>query len=88
MAQQVKNPTSIHADAGLIPGLAQWVKDLVFPQAAAKFQDASGILCCHGCSVGPQLQLPLRPLVGTSICHRCGHRKNKSKTKQNFNGVG
>ena len=26
VAKQVKNPTSIHGDAGLIPGLAQWVK--------------------------------------------------------------
>ena len=31
VAQQVKNPASIHEDAGLIPGLAQWGKDPVVP---------------------------------------------------------
>ena len=31
VAQQVKNLTNIHEYAGLTPGLAQWVKDLVLP---------------------------------------------------------
>ena len=31
MAQQVTNLTSNNEDAGLIPGLTQWVKDLELP---------------------------------------------------------
>ena len=32
VAQLVKNPTDIHEDVGLIPGLSQWAKDLALPQ--------------------------------------------------------
>ena len=35
MAQWVKNLAGIHEYEGSIPGLAQQVKDLAFPQAAA-----------------------------------------------------
>ena len=33
LVQQVKKPASIHEDADLIPGLTQWIKNLVLPQA-------------------------------------------------------
>ena len=29
VVQWVTNPTTTHEDAGLIPGLAQWIKDMV-----------------------------------------------------------
>ena len=35
MAQQVTNSPSIHEDAGSVPGLVWWVKDLALLQAVA-----------------------------------------------------
>ena len=56
MAPWVKNATSILEVAGLIPGLAQWLKELVLQQAAAQVTDADWIWCYRGCGIGWQLQ--------------------------------
>ena len=55
MSQQVKNPTSIHKDAGWISGLAQKVKDLVLPGAVAQVTNMVQIPCHCGYGIGWQL---------------------------------
>ena len=57
MAQWVKDPATIHKDAGLSPGLTQWDKDPVLPQAVAQVTDMAQIWCCCCCTVAWQLQL-------------------------------
>ena len=50
MARPVKDPHSVREDEGLIPGLAQWVKDLaLLLQHRSQMQLRSGVLLWLWC---------------------------------------
>ena len=67
MAQWLTNPTRNHKVAGLILGLAQWVKDLEL-----------WWLWCRLVAVA----LIRSPSLGTSISRRCGPKKTKRQKKE------
>ena len=76
MAQWVKNPTNIHEDPSLIPGLTQWVEDLVLPQAVSQVEDVAQILSIGGCGVGQS------PSLGTFVYYRWGCEKKKKEKRK------
>ena len=61
-------------DAGSIPGLIQQIKHC---WQMWLISDWAQILCCCGCGIGHSSNSDLTPGLGTSICHRCGHKKKK-----------
>ena len=71
-------------DAGSMPWLAQWGKDLALPQAAVQVADVVQIWHCCGCGEALSRSSNLTPSLETSICCR---RRLKKKKKIKRKGV-
>ena len=77
MAQQVKNPTSIHEDAGTIPGLAQWLR----MQHGCKLWCRSPRQLGSGVAVAvAAAALNSTSSLETSECHKYSPKKKKKET--------
>ena len=68
MAQWLTNPTRNHKVAGLIPGLAHWVKDRCCHELWCRSQTRLGSCVAVAVAKAGGYNSDLTPSLGTSIC--------------------
>ena len=81
MAQWLTNPTRNHEVVGLIPGLAQWVNDLVLRELWCRLQTRLGSgaawLWCRPVATAPIRPLAWEPPYATGAALKRGRKEGR-----------
>ena len=82
MAQWLTNPTNIHEDEGLIPGLAQCCPCSVLPWAVVQVTGVAWIPHCVAVVQASSWSSDWTPSPGSSVCLGYSPKNTKDKEKE------